>query len=62
MVSNAVLKELLNTYDKLVYMAFNIEHKQLFKIDKVNNWHIYGLKFKNYERISGITYNIIKIQ
>lgn len=49
---------LLNAYDKLVYMAFNIEHKQLFKIDEVNDWHIYGLKFNDYSCYK----NIIKIQ
>ena len=56
---------LLNTYDKLVYMAFNIEHKQLFKIDKVNDWHIYGLKFKDYScfesDLKNINYKEIKI-
>lgn len=49
---------LLNTYEKMVYMAFNIEHKQLCKIDEVNDWHIYGLKFNDYSCYK----NIIKIQ
>ena len=46
-------------------MAFNIEHKQLFKIDKVNDWHIYGLKFKDYScfesDLKNINYKEIKI-
>lgn len=53
---------LLNSYDNLVYIAFNIEHKQLFKIDEVNDWHIYGLKIKDYSCFdSDLKYKEIKI-